>query len=74
MADLFDEATELEQKHLEAALHAQAQKAKNAGLPYTGFCYAPHCGEEIAAPKIFCDGSCAEDYENAARQRRQLGQ
>jgi hypothetical protein len=79
MPDEFDQASELEQMHLNRALAEQRAKPLTSGLKPVGYCQSPICelpfDEEhhLYDPnnpdfknKLFCDDTCARDY---ARER-----
>jgi hypothetical protein len=61
MSDVFDQASELEEKE-RTNLIAQARRPVPAGLAPYGkchFCLAP-LGDDV---RRFCDGDCATDHE-----------
>lgn len=69
MTDVFDQATEREEKDRESAIAAQRRKA--AVLPYIGCCY--FCRESLPEPKRFCDADCRDGYEFEQKQRAKQG-
>lgn len=59
--ETFDLASELEQKHTEAAIAAVRSKAGAPTMPYNGVCY--YCEEHVPSPRVFCDAQCRDDWE-----------
>lgn len=35
-------------------------------ITHTGYCHS--CEEEVEAPKLFCNGDCADDFEKYKKQ------
>lgn len=64
MADTADVAND----HAEMALGIALENRHRRVLPlsFTGLCYA--CESRVEAPKRFCDGDCADDWEK--RQKK----
>lgn len=63
MTDIFDQATEREEKERELSIAAARRSAPV--LPYVGVC---HNCEAPTAPSVrFCDKHCLEDYERRKR-------
>ena len=61
--DIYDQATEREEKERELALAAARRNV--TVLPFTGVC---HNCEALTAPSVrFCDKLCLEDYERRKR-------
>jgi|tagenome__1003787_1003787.scaffolds.fasta_scaffold20873276_1 hypothetical protein len=70
MADLADLAFDSEQNHLAQAF--AAQRLRGALLQPTGSCH--FCGNTDAGEgRLFCDTSCAADWEYEHALRRKLG-
>ena len=69
MTDVFDQATEREEKDRELAIALQRRKA--AVLPDVGHCY--YCGEATRPGQRFCDADCRDGYEFEQRQRAKQG-
>lgn len=69
MTDVFDQATEREEKDRELAIALQRRKA--AVLPDIGHRY--HCGEATRPGQRFCDTDCRDGYEFEQRQRQRQG-
>ena len=60
MSDIFDDASDLEQKHRELAI--KSARAKNRPMAFTGRCLS--CNAEIEKAGRFCPGGeCKEQYE-----------
>lgn len=66
MADLFDQASDLEQLTIDIALqnHQAAPRLKPKGL-----CY--YCSDPVPPTVLFCDADCCQwyDAEQAAKKR-----
>ena len=69
MTDVFDQATEREERDREAAI--AAQRSRTAVLPDIGHCY--FCGEKHSDGRRFCDADCRDGYEFEKRQRQRQG-
>lgn len=63
MTDVFDQATEREEKERELAIALQRRKA--AVLPDIGCCH--YCGEATGAGRRFCD---ADPRQGGCRKKR----
>ena len=69
MADIADLAYDFEQQHLAQAL--AAQRLRGAVLQPVGSCH--FCGNfEALEGRLFCDRSCAADWEYEDALRRKL--
>ena len=66
--DVYDQATEREEKHRELSI-AQA-RAKNQPIKFSGRCLS--CNAEVESGR-FCDSWCREDYEQELRIKRIMG-
>lgn len=60
--DLASERSELERETLVARIRARMGSRL---VPY-GICHA--CESEVEGQRLFCDSSCAEDYEFLVRR------
>ena len=67
--DIFEEASELEDKHRNLAI--KAQRAMNKKMPFTGFCL--FCGEPIKIGRFCSGGECKEDHEREQKMKRISG-
>lgn len=64
MSDVFDQASETEERARQQALAAQAERAKaEPQLNAIGECHNPACGEPVAETKLFCNSECAKQYQ-----------
>lgn len=61
--DIYDQATEREERDREMALKIAARSAP--ALPYVGCCY--NCGASTPESVRFCDRDCLQDYEKRER-------
>lgn len=68
MSDIFDDASEEEERHRDAAI--QSARAKNQPLKFTGHCL--YCNEQITQGR-FCSAECREDQEMADKCLRIRG-
>lgn len=61
--DIFDRATEAEERMREAALQEAKHKAEKYSrtLQYLGYCH--YCYEPTEHNKRFCDRFCRDDWE-----------
>ena len=66
MTDVFDQATELEEKQREIALSFRNPKL----TPY-GACY--NCGEQLLGNMVLCNSECREDYDARLRMKQMEG-
>ena len=64
--DIYDQATEREEKERELSIAAARRSAPV--LPYTGVCY--NCEAPTAPSVRFCDSLCLEDFEKRERAKR----
>lgn len=64
MTDIFDQATEKEERDRDLAI--QAARAKNQPIKFTGFCI--YCNERIECGR-YCSAECREDGEMEATIR-----
>lgn len=69
-ADLSDRATALEEAEREFLVLAARNAAKDTLKP-VGTCY--YCGEDVRAPRLFCDGECADGYKQLQASMRRNG-
>lgn len=53
----------------ETILKFQLAARKPEGPAYTGYCLDPNCGEELEAPRRWCNASCREAWEHDRRLR-----
>ncbi len=79
MSDIFDRASEVEDRFREDALAAQARKAPLRGdwkMLSAKWCEGPHCGDRIpderrrAIPGVRLCAECQTEKEKRERQRR----
>lgn len=58
MADLIDRAND----EVERQLENKIKSIRNTSTPvkYTGYCLT--CGEELPAPRRWCDKDCCDDF------------
>lgn len=69
MSDVFDQASEKEDKDREEAIRVARRKA--AVLPDIGACY--FCDSPTADGHRFCDAGCRDDYEREQKHKRIQG-
>lgn len=64
MADIFDKASELEEREREHALQAHHEKPPAAKLAPIGYCRNPFCGADFdeGDPRLFCGSKCADQH------------
>lgn len=67
MADVIDDAQELIEKQLELSRRAIDLNTKRPEP--TGHCL--YCEAVVAAPKLYCDGECADDHAFELARTRQ---
>lgn len=65
MADIMDEASELEELQKYVAIQNQLNKPR---LAPRMVCH--NCGMHLPDPGLFCDADCGEDYELRERAER----
>jgi hypothetical protein len=63
MTDIYDQATEREEKERELAIAAARRSAPV--LPFIGVCH--NCQAPTAPSVRFCDSDCLADYEKRKR-------
>ena len=68
MTDIYDQATEKEERDRDLAI--QAARAKNQPLKITGFCL--FCNQQLVTRR-FCDAECREDYETELKMKKIAG-
>lgn len=68
MADIFEQASELEQRERDASIKAALEKAKANRMNPKGACY--NCDEPLKPMQLFCDADCSADYELRQRTQR----
>ena len=68
MTDIFDRASDAEERDRELALKTQRARAERDKLIPTGRCY--FCEGDIPAGRLFCDGDCRDDFEREQKRRR----
>lgn len=59
MTDIYDQATEREERDRELAIKVAATPVLQ--MPFTGYCY--NCEELISQHKHFCDADCRDDWQ-----------
>lgn len=59
MSDIFDDASDLEEKHRELSI--KAARSKNQPIKFTGRCLS--CNAEIEAGRFCPGGECKEQFE-----------
>lgn len=64
MADIADEASDLQEQLLNKTLHQHSIRRE---IPFSGLCL--NCEEKIEIGR-YCDQYCREDHENRIRKRR----
>ncbi len=64
MADVVDEAQDLQEIILARTLHKHSTR-KTPG--YSGFCLS--CDEPISKDRRYCDSTCREDHEKSTKRR-----
>ena len=69
MTDVFDQASEREDKEREEAI--QAVRNSNTMLPATGRCC--HCEAYVGGEMRFCDADCRDAWEFNQRMQTRLG-
>ena len=70
-SDDSDRTTSLEESERAFRISEVSRAAESSKLKYVGVCYS--CDEPLHQPKIFCDKSCADQYEQDAAARRRNG-
>lgn len=71
MADITDEASELEVLQTKVAIENQLARKRLEPKIRHGVTMCRHCDEQIQDMALFCPGGdCAEDYERAKRAER----
>lgn len=71
MADITDEASELEALNNKLAIQKQLSAPRLEPKIRHGVTMCCHCDEQIQDMALFCPGGdCAEDYERAKRAAR----
>lgn len=68
MADIIDDAGDIEQQHRDAAIQAALEQARANRMNPKGACY--NCGEPMKPLQLFCDADCSADYELRQRAQR----
>lgn len=63
MADPADIAAKLQQMHNDLAA---AKRRPGPDIRPNGHCH--YCGEDILAPKLYCDSDCADDHDRETRR------
>jgi predicted nucleic acid-binding Zn ribbon protein len=66
VTDIFDQATELEEKQREIAL-----SFRNPTLTPCGACY--NCGEALSGTMVLCGSECREDFDARQRMKQREG-
>ena len=69
MSDVFDQASEREERDREAAI--AAQRNRTAVLTDIGHCY--FCGETHSDGRRFCDADCRDGYERQEKMKARTG-
>lgn len=69
MSDVFDQASEREDRDRQAAIDHQRRTAES--LPYVGVCY--YCGSSTVTGVRFCDADCRDDYQREKDLQRRAG-
>ena len=64
MADIFDNATDLEEKQREASI-GRVRAAARMCTKSVGVCL--YCDEPVGGNLLFCDISCRDDYAKEQR-------
>ena len=58
MSDILEKSAEHQELILQSLITA---KKSTGGITPNGKCH--YCLEEVASPKLFCDGDCATDHD-----------
>jgi hypothetical protein len=66
MTDIYDQATEREERDREMAIAAAKRSAP--ALPYVGRCH--NCDASLPESMRFCDADCCRDFEKRQRLSR----
>lgn len=69
MSDIFDQASEREDRDRQAAIDRQRRASER--LPYVGCCY--YCGSITPTGVRFCDADCRDDYQEQQRRMKMAG-
>ena len=69
MSDIFDDASDLEEKHRELAIFAA--RAQNAPIKISGFCLS--CNDRLQIGRFCPGGECKEDYEREQKMAKIAG-
>ena len=64
--DELDQASDMSQDFVDRAIEANRRPARK--LVSRGLCY--NCDEPVEGAKLFCDPSCAEDWESRIKRVR----
>jgi hypothetical protein len=70
--DFIDNSIDLEQRFNDMAVEAVRARATRK-VAYSGTCYNPNCGLDVEHPKLFCNKSCSDEYDDVNRIRRLNG-
>lgn len=65
MADNVDDANALAELQLRVAMNGRERPVMRR---FTGCCY--WCRDPVAAPKVFCDADCRDDFEREQRRTK----
>jgi len=68
MTDIYEQASEAEERDRALALKTQKERAAREALIPTGRCY--FCEEDVGIGRLFCDGDCRDDFEREQKRRR----
>ena len=64
MSDVFDQATDREEREREYAI--QRARRQTTLLPHVGRCL--FCGESVPEPRRFCNADCRDGYERIQKR------
>lgn len=71
MTDVYDQATEREERDRELALANARHQGAKARLPLAMACY--YCQQELDAPGRFCGPECRDDHQRERDARVRNG-
>jgi hypothetical protein len=68
MTDIYEQASEAEERDRALALKTQKERAARTALIQIGRCY--FCEADVGGGRLFCDSDCRDDFELEQKRRR----
>jgi hypothetical protein len=68
MTDIYEQASEAEERDRALALKTQKERAARTALIQIGRCY--FCEADVGVGRLFCDSDCRDDFELEQKRRR----